>query len=135
MHLIAMLLFGLVAGFSSTQPAAELLWQPTATITAMDLPDFVASIRETPDVVVLDVRRPGEAQRYGSWPGALNIDYTDASFSERLAKLDKTKPYRVYCASGGRAALSAQAMRELGFENVGWLQNAGWKDLQPLVGK
>jgi rhodanese-related sulfurtransferase len=45
---------------------------------------------------------------------------------------DKNKPVIVYCASGGRAALAGQALKELGYEDVynlggfkDWADNGG----------
>ena len=53
-------------------------------------------------------------------------------FSDEIQKLDKTKPYLVYCRSGRRSAAAMQQMKDAGFTNVtnldggimGW-QNAG----------
>ena len=71
-------------------------------------------LRKGKDVVVLDVRSPDEYSE-GHVPGARNLNVTDKTFAERVAKLDKDKTYLVYCQSGGRSTRAAAKMKELGF--------------------
>jgi rhodanese-related sulfurtransferase len=90
----------------------------TATSASVDL--AVAAFAEkmdTPDVVILDVRTPGETAR-GMIIGAREIDYRAADFAERVAELDRDKTYLVYCQSGGRSSSAVSAMSEMGFKNV-----------------
>jgi rhodanese-related sulfurtransferase len=74
--------------------------------------------------VVVDVRDAAEVAKSGKVAGALHIPrgmvefradpetpYYDASF-------DKGKAVILYCASGGRAALSGQALKEMGYAEV-----------------
>lgn len=68
-------------------------------------------------VVVLDVRTPDE-YRERHLKGALNVDYLARDFEQQLARLDKTKPYLVHCASGGRSSETLPMLRKLGFKNV-----------------
>jgi phage shock protein E len=35
-----------------------------------------------------------------------------------LAALDKTKPYLVYCAAGGRSSKAASLMQQMGFQYI-----------------
>lgn len=69
------------------------------------------------NVVVLDVRTPDEYKE-GHLKGALNVDYLARDFEQQLARLDKTKPYLVHCASGGRSADTMPMLQKLGFKNV-----------------
>jgi rhodanese-related sulfurtransferase len=39
-------------------------------------------------------------------------------FADRVAKLDKGKPYLVHCAVGGRSATATRKMQKLGFLNL-----------------
>nr|WP_090277305.1 rhodanese-like domain-containing protein [Mycolicibacterium komanii]CRL71593.1 Rhodanese-related sulfurtransferase [Mycolicibacterium komanii] len=74
--------------------------------------------------LVVDVRDGPEVEKSGKVAGAIHVPrgmlefradpespYHDQNFS-------KDKPVIVYCASGGRSALSGQALKELGYESV-----------------
>jgi rhodanese-related sulfurtransferase len=76
------------------------------------------------DVLLIDVRDAPEVQQNGKIAGAVNISrgmlefradpdspYYDKSF-------DRNRPVIVYCASGGRSALSGRTLKELGFTHV-----------------
>ncbi len=84
---------------------------------ALDAPAFHKKIGSTPDAVVLDVRTPGEYEQ-GYIESAKNLDYRSPDFKTELSKLDKSKPYFIYCLSGGRSADAADFMRNNGFEVV-----------------
>ena len=71
----------------------------------------------TPDVVLIDVRTPGEYEA-GFIPGAINIDFKSPDFSQRIDSLDKSRKYMLYCAGGGRSDNAAELMKEKAFENV-----------------
>ncbi len=69
-------------------------------------------------LTILDVRTEAE---YGPSriPEAQPYDYLRTQeTTERLAKLDRAKPYVLYCAIGGRAELVAQIMAQQGFQKV-----------------
>ena len=71
-------------------------------------------------VVILDVRT-AEEYELSHIKGALNIDISDAAFSETVAKLDRDKTYIVHCAANvpnGRTAKSLIIMDKLGFNNL-----------------
>lgn len=74
--------------------------------------------------LVVDVRDAPELESGGKVAGAVHVPrgmlefradpespYYDENFS-------KDKPVIVYCASGGRSALSGQALKELGYRDV-----------------
>ncbi|KAF2956924.1 rhodanese-like domain-containing protein [Marinitoga sp. 38H-ov] len=69
------------------------------------------------DVIILDVRTPGEFNS-GHIVNAINIDYYNSSFKSELSKLDKNKTYIIYCRSGNRSGKTLDIMKELGFKNV-----------------
>jgi rhodanese-related sulfurtransferase len=83
-------------------------------------------------LVVLDIRTPQEFNA-GALPDAVNIDFYEADFRNRLANLDKDVPYVMYCNSGNRSATAADLMEELGFTEVyeidggiqAWAQSGG----------
>jgi len=83
--------------------------------------ELAAKMKED-NVVVIDVRTPGEvAQGYITGADKF-IDINGASFAEEIGKLDKTKTYVMYCRSGGRSGRAASYMVENGFTNVYNLQ-------------
>jgi rhodanese-related sulfurtransferase len=79
---------------------------------------------EAGDAVVVDVRDAPEVQKSGKVAGALHIprgmlefraDPESPYYDQNLAK---DKAVIVYCAAGGRAALSGQALKEMGYGEV-----------------
>ena len=64
---------------------------------------------------VLDVRTPGEF-RDGHVAKAWNIDFTAPDFREKVAKLDRNRPYALHCRSGGRSGRATKLMKQMGFK-------------------
>ncbi len=80
--------------------------------------DFAKEIVAVSDVVVLDVRTAKEYAE-SHLNGAINIDFLQTKdFEKRIAELDKTKTYYVYCRSGKRSHNAAVKMRALGLNVV-----------------
>lgn len=78
---------------------------------------FQEKIAATENATILDVRTTEEFAG-GHLENARNIDWTADGFDTKIEKLDKSNPYFVYCLSGGRSAVAAEHMRELGFKEV-----------------
>ncbi|OBB70860.1 rhodanese-like domain-containing protein [Mycobacterium sp. 852014-52144_SCH5372336] len=92
--------------------------------------------------LVVDVRDAPELEKSGKVAGAVHVPrgmlefradpespYHDQNFA-------KDKPVIVYCASGGRSALSGQALKELGYQDVYNLGAFGdWADSGGVVEK
>ncbi len=76
---------------------------------------FKKMYKETPGAVLLDVRTPGEFSS-GHISGAKNIDFTSSSFGSKIAALDKSKTYFLYCRSGARSGGACNAMAAEGFK-------------------
>lgn len=87
-------------------------------------PDELKQIMGNDNVLIVDVRDQPEVAKTGKVPGAINVTrgmiefraddqtpYHDEAFSR-----DKT--IVLYCASGGRSALSGVALQELGYKDV-----------------
>lgn len=83
--------------------------------------------------VLLDVRRPGELTKSGLVAGARHADFTSPDYANTLAALlpNSSTPLVIYCHSGGRARLAAEALQAKGY-TVHWfdgmlseLQSAG----------
>ena len=84
------------------------------------------------DVLVLDVRDPAELAQGGKVAGAVNVPRGMLEFRADPASpyhdkaFDPARPVIVYCASGGRAALSGKTLMDLGYDRVYNL--GGFKD-------
>ena len=79
-------------------------------------------------VTVVDVRTINEYKQ-GHIAGAKNIDFTESDFEGKVAKLDKSKPYLVHCASGHRSTNSLETFKKLGFRSIYHLDGGlkGWE--------
>jgi len=76
------------------------------------------------DVLIVDVRDAPEVQASGKVAGAKNVSRGMLEFRADAASpyydpaFAKDKDVIVYCASGGRSALSGQTLKEMGFTRV-----------------
>ncbi len=79
-------------------------------------------------LIILDVRTAQE-YRSGHLSGSINLDFRSASFADELARLDRSKPYLVYCRTGVRSARTAALMKSLGFREIYDMAGgiAGWQ--------
>ncbi len=79
------------------------------------------------DVVLVDIREPGERQEKGSIAGAISAPrgmlefWADPTSPYHRAELDPSRRVILHCASGGRSALAAVTLAELGYTNVAHL--------------
>ena len=79
--------------------------------------EFKSKLLSTPDAVLIDVRTPEELSD-GIIQGAVNIDFKDPQFTEKISALDKEKPYFVYCLSGKRSGDAVKQMEGAGFKDI-----------------
>ncbi|MCP4435165.1 MAG: rhodanese-like domain-containing protein [Actinomycetia bacterium] len=82
------------------------------------------------DRTVIDVRTPQE-YAVAHVTDADLIDVQDPTFAERIAELDPSGEYVVYCRSGNRSAVAAQSMSEAGLDvwdggGLTDMEAAGW---------
>lgn len=115
--------------------AAELVAQAKANVTALSAQDVAARVAEG-DTVVVDLREPAEIEATGKIPGAVHAPrgmlefFADPSSPYHKPELDPSKPTILYCASGGRSALSAMTLKQLGYSDVAHLEGGigAWKE-------
>jgi len=80
----------------------------TATVGVPTVPEGTA---------LIDVRMPSEFAE-GHLVGAANIPVEMADFADRVAELDPTLEYLVYCRSGRRSAAAIQVMDAFGLRTT-----------------
>jgi rhodanese-related sulfurtransferase len=74
--------------------------------------------------LIVDVRDAPEVEKSGKVQGAVHVSRgmlefrADPESAYHDKKFDRTKPVIVYCASGGRSALSGQTLKQLGYTEV-----------------
>lgn len=103
-------------------------------ISPADARDMIAK----GDTLVVDVRDPPEVTQTGKVAGALNVSRGMLEFRADPASpyhdkaFDPAKTVIVYCASGGRSALSGRALKDLGYQRVynlgafkDWVESGG----------
>lgn len=78
--------------------------------------------------MILDVRTDQE-YRFGHLSGSINLDFRSALFADELARLDRNKPYLIYCRTGVRSGRTASFMKSLGFREIYDMSGgiAGWQ--------
>lgn len=86
------------------------------------------------DVQLLDIRDVRERAKLGWIPGSMHVPrgmlefWLDPTSVYCQGKVDPTRRIVLYCAGGGRSALAADILREMGFPNVAHLEPGfnGW---------
>jgi rhodanese-related sulfurtransferase len=123
-------IFALALVLGLANPGAPLLLlraAETTTVRHVD-PDGAARCLGDPEVIILDVRTPGEFKA-GHLKGARLLDFQAPDFAQKLAQLDRQKTYLLHCASGARSRAALDTFRRLGFKSVVHLDGGlnAWK--------
>ena len=86
--------------------------------------------------VIVDIRDGEERQKEGTLPGSVHVSRgmlefrADPSSPYHNAALEPDKRVILHCASGGRSALAAKTLKEMGYRNVAHLDGGftAWKE-------
>jgi rhodanese-related sulfurtransferase len=113
--------------------AAQLVAAAKQTVENLT-PDQVAAEIATGTPLLVDLREPAERAESGSIDGAVHAPrgmlefYADPSSPYHREEFDPARRTILYCASGGRSALAARTLRELGYTQVAHLDGGikGW---------
>src|SRR5688500_5719176 len=76
------------------------------------------------NVSLIDIRESEELKQNGKIPGAIHAPrgmlefYADPSLPYHKPEFNKDKKIILHCASGGRSALAAATLKQMGYENV-----------------
>lgn len=107
--------------------ARELVAAANAAVEVLSV-EAVEALRQRPDVRLIDVREPSEWAT-GHIPGAVHVPRGLLEFKADPSleaywdsAIDPTKRLITYCASGGRSALAAKTLKDMGYSRVGHLE-------------
>ena len=110
----------------------ELLAEANAAVLKLSPAEAAEKIK-TGNVLIVDVRDPGEVQQSGKIQGAVNVSRgmlefrADPETPYHNAAFQKDKTVLVYCASGGRSALAGKRLKDMGYNTV--YNIGGFKEL------
>ena len=100
----------------------QMIEAANAAVPRISLAEARQMIRD--GALVIDVRDAPEVEKSGKVEGAVQVSRgmlefrADPESPNHDKKFDKDRPIIVYCASGGRSALSGKTLRDLGYEKV-----------------
>ncbi len=101
----------------------EMLAAANAAVPRL-APAKLREMMDAGDVLIVDVRDPSEVQQGGKIKGAVNVSRgmlefrADPESPYHNPAFQKEKQVVLYCASGGRSALSGKTLKELGYGSV-----------------
>ena len=118
-----------------TRGIRQLVAEANAAVDTVSVSDALV-MHEDADVVFVDVRETVETGQAGSIVGAVHAPRGFLEFmadpESPLHKPELASGARLllYCASGGRSALAARALVDMGVENVAHIAGgfAAWKE-------
>ena len=114
--------------------AADLVAEAKAGIENLDA-DAVEAELASGHAVLVDIREADELETGGRIAGAVHVPRgmlefrADPSTPYHQAPLDPSARVILHCASGGRSALAAATLKEMGYERVAHLDGGmnAWK--------
>lgn len=115
--------------------AADLVAEAKAGVENLD-PDAVQEELDSGEAVLVDIRDAPELEENGSIPGSVHVPRgmlefrADTTSPYHQAPLDPSTRVILHCASGGRSALAARTLQDMGYENVAHLDGGfnAWKE-------
>src|SRR5262245_27619727 len=116
---------------SHATTAAQMVATAKQTLDNLT-PEQVAAEIATGNAVLVDLREPAERAENGSIDGGVHAPrgmlefYADPTSPYHREEFDPARRTILYCASGGRSALAARALKELGYTQVAHL-DGGFK--------
>jgi rhodanese-related sulfurtransferase len=109
-----------------TMTATQMVAQAKTRIENLSVAQVAEEI-DGGEALVVDIREPDERQRDGYIAGALAAPrgmlefWADPSSPSHRDEFQPGSRTILYCASGGRSALAAAVLQDLGYENVAHL--------------
>ena len=115
--------------------AAEMVAEAKKRVENLTVEETAQEL-EQGDVLLVDIREPAEREQNGYIPGAVEAPRGMLEFWADPANpyhRDEFQPDRriiLHCASGGRSALAAATLQELGYERAAHMDGGfkAWKE-------
>lgn len=116
----------------------DLVAEARAAVPALTPEEAQQRIASEPDVFVIDVQDASDSQACGLIPGAANISLgmlpikadtvLPAAITDSRLQ-DRSRPVITTCGAGGQAAMAAKLLKDMGFENVSFMDGGmrAWK--------
>jgi len=123
-----------------TKTAAHLVAEAKARVENLS-PQEVATELQRGGALLVDLREAEERLENGGIGGAVHAPrgmlefYADPTSAYYHAEFDPRRRVLLYCASGGRSALAADTLRQLGYDQVAHLEGGlrAWREAgQPV---
>lgn len=101
----------------------DLLAKANAEIESLAVQDLVYVI-DDPNAILVDVRDANERDADGGIPGSIHASrgmlefHADPESPAHMPALSPDKRVIVYCGTGGRSALAAKTLQDMGFTDV-----------------
>ena len=114
----------------------EMIDAAKAKIDNLSVAQVKAELVANPKAVLVDVREQEELVRGGKIRGSVHVPRgrlefsLDSTVKQRGTPLEDDQRIILHCAGGGRSAMAAASLKELGFTNVAHLETGfnGWKE-------
>ena len=122
--------------------AADMVAEAKAGIESLSV-EQAATEFEGGEAMIVDLREPEEREANGYIPGAVAAPrgmlefWADPSSPYHRDEFEPSKRTQLHCASGGRSALAAATLKELGYTNVAHMDGGikAWAESgRPLEG-
>ena len=117
----------------TAKTAAQMVQEAKQRVENLTVDEVAAELKQG-DTLLVDLREPNEHEQ-GVIQGAVSAPrgmlefYADPSSPYHRAEFDPNRRVILHCASGGRSALAADTLRQMGYTNVAHL-DGGFKAWQ-----
>lgn len=125
----------------SSKTAAQLVQEAKQRVENLSVDQVTAEL-DRGDAMLVDIREPGEQEQNGVIPGAISAPrgmlefWADPTSPYHRTEFDPNRRIILHCASGGRSALAADTLQQMGYTNVAHLDGGmkAWAEAgQPVT--
>ena len=119
----------------TAKSATDLVKEAKAQVSNLT-PEQVQKELASGNVTLVDIREAEELKQSGRIPGSVHAPrgmlefYADATLPYHKPEFTQDGRIILHCASGGRSALAAQTLQQMGYSNVAHLDGGfkAWKE-------
>ncbi len=106
----------------------DLVDEAKQEVALLQINDVKEKLERGDEFILIDVREQEEAQQ-GRIEKSIFIPRGVLEMTVQQNFKDPLRPIVLYCAGGGRSAVAAQALKNMGYENVSSMEGGfgGWK--------